>query len=111
MFVEGRRHLRQHVADVRGRHSGDLDRPRLVDGGRRNHDRLPIISCSCAKRSKVFLAGPPLLKAATGEIAKKRRSAAPRCMRVTTGLGEYLAEDDADALRIARDIIAKIGWN
>ena len=31
-------------------------------------------------------------------------------MHTTTGLGEYLAEDDADALRIGREILAKLGW-
>src|SRR5436305_14019862 len=63
------------------------------------------------KRSKVFLAGPPLLKAATGEIAHEEALGGAEMHAVTTGLGEYLAEDDADALRIGRDIVAKLSWN
>ena len=61
-------------------------------------------------RSKVFLAGPPLLKAATGEIAGDEALGGAELHASTTGLGEYLAEDDADALRIGREILAKLGW-
>ncbi len=61
-------------------------------------------------RSKVFLAGPPLLKAATGEIAVSEALGGAELHCVTTGLGEYLAEDDADALRIGREILASLGW-
>ena len=61
-------------------------------------------------RSKVFLAGPPLLKAATGEIAEDQALGGAELHCATTGLGEYLAEDDADALRIGRDILAHLGW-
>ena len=61
-------------------------------------------------RSKVFLAGPPLLKAATGEIAVDEALGGAELHCVTTGLGEYLAENDADALRIGREILAKLGW-
>jgi geranyl-CoA carboxylase beta subunit len=61
-------------------------------------------------RSKVFLAGPPLLKAATGEIADDESLGGAELHCVTTGLGEYLAEDDADALRIGREILARLGW-
>ena len=58
-------------------------------------------------RSKVFLAGPPLLRAATGEIAEDEQLGGAELHCVTTGLGEYLAEDDADALRIGREILAR----
>jgi len=61
-------------------------------------------------RSKVFLAGPPLLKAATGEIADDESLGGAELHCVTTGLGEYLAEDDSDALRIGRELLARIGW-
>jgi geranyl-CoA carboxylase beta subunit len=61
-------------------------------------------------RSKVCLAGPPLLKAATGEIADDEELGGAELHCATTGLGEYLAEDDADALRIGREILARLGW-
>ena len=57
-------------------------------------------------RSKVFLAGPPLLRAATGEIADDEALGGAELHSVTTGLGEYLA-DNAD---IGREILARIGW-
>src|SRR5580704_17165812 len=61
-------------------------------------------------RSKVFLAGPPLLRAATGEVAGDQALGGAELHCAVTGLGEYLAEDDADALRIGREILARIGW-
>jgi geranyl-CoA carboxylase beta subunit len=61
-------------------------------------------------RSKVFLAGPPLLKAATGEIAGDEALGGAELHSATTGLGEYLAEDDGDALRIGREILSRVGW-
>jgi geranyl-CoA carboxylase beta subunit len=62
-------------------------------------------------RSKVFLAGPPLLKAATGEIAEDETLGGARLHTAVTGVGDYLTDDDADALRIAREIINKIPWD
>ncbi|MCL4744540.1 MAG: acyl-CoA carboxylase subunit beta [Burkholderiaceae bacterium] len=62
-------------------------------------------------RAKAFLAGPPLLLAATGEIATDEELGGAQMHTAVSGLGEYLAEDDADALRIARDLLARLGWN
>jgi geranyl-CoA carboxylase beta subunit len=62
-------------------------------------------------RSRAFLAGPPLLKAATGEIATEEELGGAEMHTAVSGLGDYLAEDDRDALRIARDIMGKLDWN
>ena len=62
-------------------------------------------------RSKVFLAGPPLLKAATGEIAKDEDLGGAELHTQVTGVGDYLAESDADALRQAREVVAKLRWD
>jgi geranyl-CoA carboxylase beta subunit len=62
-------------------------------------------------RTRAFLAGPPLLKAATGEIATEEELGGAEMHTHISGLGDYLAEDDRDALRIARDIIAKLDWD
>lgn len=62
-------------------------------------------------RSKVFLAGPPLLKAATGEVATDEELGGAEMHYHVSGLAEYLAENDADGLRIAREIAAKLRWN
>ena len=62
-------------------------------------------------RTRAFLAGPPLLKAATGEDRHRRGTRRRRDARLISGLGDYLAEDDRHALRIARDIMAKLEWD
>ncbi len=62
-------------------------------------------------RTRVFLAGPPLLKAATGEIATEEELGGAEMHYNITGTGEYMAEDDADGIRIARQVMASLGWN
>lgn len=62
-------------------------------------------------RTRAFLAGPPLLKAATGEVASEEELGGAEMHTGISGLGDYLAEDDRDAIRIARDIVAKLQWD
>ena len=57
-------------------------------------------------KAKMFLAGPPLLKAATGEVATEEELGGAEMHTSVSGLGEYLAEDDRHALGIARQVIA-----
>ena len=61
-------------------------------------------------RSRAFLAGPPLLKAATGEIATEEELGGALMHATVSGLGEYLAQDDREAIGIARDVVASLGW-
>lgn len=61
-------------------------------------------------RTRAFLAGPPLLKAATGEVANEEELGGAEMHTGISGLGDYLAEDDRDAIRIARDIVAGLDW-
>ncbi len=63
------------------------------------------------KQAKVFLAGPPLLKAATGEIASDEDLGGAEMHCTVAGTSELMAENDADAIRIAREIMANLGWN
>ena len=62
-------------------------------------------------RSRAFLAGPPLLMAATGEVATEEELGGADMHTTQTGLGEYLAEDDRHALGIAREVVARLGWD
>ncbi len=62
-------------------------------------------------QSTVYLAGPPLLKAATGEIATDEEIGGARMHGQIAGTADYLAKDDADGIRIAREIVANLGWN
>ena len=61
-------------------------------------------------RARAFLAGPPLLRAATGEIATEEDLGGATMHATVSGLAEYLAEDDADGIRILRDVVARLGW-
>jgi geranyl-CoA carboxylase beta subunit len=61
-------------------------------------------------RAKAFLAGPPLLKAATGEIATDEELGGAEMHATVSGTCEYLAEDDADAIRLARAHLAQLRW-
>jgi len=59
-------------------------------------------------QTQLFLAGPPLLKAATGEIAGVEELGGAEMHARVSGTGEYLAENDADGVRIAREIVAQL---
>ncbi len=61
-------------------------------------------------RSRAFLAGPPLLKAATGEVATEEELGGAEMHTSVSGLGEYLCEDDRDALGMARNVVARWDW-
>jgi len=61
-------------------------------------------------RARAFLAGPPLLRAATGEIATEEDLGGALMHATVSGLAEHLAEDDADAIRALREFLARLGW-
>jgi geranyl-CoA carboxylase beta subunit len=61
-------------------------------------------------KSKIFLAGPPLVKAAIGEDATDEALGGAEMHAEVTGLGEYIAEDDAHAIAVAREIFEKMDW-
>ena len=62
-------------------------------------------------KSKIFLAGPPLVKAATGEEADDEQLGGAQMHAEVTGTAEYMAEDDAEAVQLAREILAKLPWD
>ena len=62
-------------------------------------------------RARAFLAGPPLLKAATGEIATEEELGGALMHACVSGLAEYLAEDDADAIRALREHVRRLAWH
>jgi geranyl-CoA carboxylase beta subunit len=62
-------------------------------------------------QSTVYLAGPPLLKAATGEIATDEEIGGADMHGQVAGTADYIAENDADGIRIAREIVAALDWN
>ncbi len=70
---------------------------------------VPAMSDECVmvkNQATVFLGGPPLVKAATGEVvgAEELGGADVHCRR--SGVADHYAEDDAHALQITRDIVS-----
>jgi acetyl-CoA carboxylase carboxyltransferase component len=62
------------------------------------------------KLSKVFLAGPPLVKAATGEESDDESLGGAEMHARVSGLADFLAVDEPDAIRIGRRIVARLNW-
>ncbi|MDW3652300.1 MAG: carboxyl transferase domain-containing protein [Bacteroidia bacterium] len=57
------------------------------------------------KAAKVFLAGPPLVKMATNEVATDEELGGAEMHSRVSGVSDYLAEDEYDGIRIAREIM------
>jgi len=57
------------------------------------------------KQAQVFLAGPPLVKMATGEVSDEESLGGAEMHSRISGLSDFLAEDELDGIRIARDIV------
>ena len=67
-----------------------------------------ITWCWCAGGSSIYLAGPPLVKAAIGEDATDEALGGAEMHATVTGLGEYLCENDAHAIALARELMDKL---
>jgi acetyl-CoA carboxylase carboxyltransferase component len=63
------------------------------------------------EQSKIFLAGPPLVKMATGEESDDESLGGAKMHAEISGLGEYFAEDERDALRLCREIVSHLNWH
>ena len=61
-------------------------------------------------QSKAFLAGPPLVKMATGEESDDETLGGAKMHSEISGLSDYLAEDEMDALRICRKVVSHLNW-
>jgi len=63
-----------------------------------------------AERAKVFLAGPPLVKMATGEESDDESLGGAEMHARQSGLADYFALDEQDAIRIGRQIVRGLNW-
>ncbi len=61
-------------------------------------------------QSRVFLGGPPLVKMATGEDADAESLGGADMHTTISGLGDYLAEDELDGIRICREVVSHLNW-
>jgi len=59
-------------------------------------------------QTQLFLAGPPLLKAATGEVADHETLGGAEMHATVSQTGEYLAENDQDGIRQARLVVSQL---
>jgi acyl-CoA carboxylase subunit beta len=62
------------------------------------------------ERSKVFLGGPPLVKMATGEESDDESLGGAEMHSRVSGLSDYLAADEPDALRLCRQVMRRLNW-
>ncbi|MEZ5279796.1 MAG: carboxyl transferase domain-containing protein [Acidimicrobiales bacterium] len=62
------------------------------------------------QQTKVFLAGPPLVKMATGEESDDETLGGANMHTEVSGLGDYFAEDEMDAIRMCREAVSHLNW-
>ncbi|MCB9622383.1 MAG: acyl-CoA carboxylase subunit beta [Sandaracinus sp.] len=62
------------------------------------------------EQAQVYLAGPPLVKMATGEETDHEELGGAQMHSQVSGVSDYLAEDELDALRMGREIVAHLDW-
>jgi len=62
------------------------------------------------KAATVYLGGPPLVKMATGEVVDDEALGGAEMHSKLSGVSDYLAEDERDALRLAREVVAHLEW-
>jgi acetyl-CoA carboxylase carboxyltransferase component len=63
------------------------------------------------KQAQVYLAGPPLVKMATGEETDHESLGGARMHSEVSGVSDYLAADERDAIRLAREIVSHLDWH
>ena len=61
-------------------------------------------------RAKVFLGGPPLVKMATGEESTDEELGGAEMHSKVSGLSDYFARDEHEAIRMGRDIVSHFNW-
>src|SRR5690554_2742053 len=62
------------------------------------------------EQAKVFLGGPPLVKMATGEESTDEELGGAEMHSRISGLSDYFARDEYEAIRMGRDIVAHLNW-
>ncbi len=63
------------------------------------------------KEAKVYLGGPPLVKMATGEETTHEELGGAEMHSRKSGVSDYLAENEVDAIRLGREIVAHLDWH
>ena len=63
------------------------------------------------EQATIFLAGPPLVKAATGEVVTAEELGGADVHCKTSGVADHYAENDAHALALSRRCVANLNWH
>ncbi|GAA4679640.1 acyl-CoA carboxylase subunit beta [Phytohabitans rumicis] len=61
-------------------------------------------------QAKVFLAGPPLVRMATGEVTDDESLGGAAMHAAKSGLADFVAEDERDGIRLARQCVRRLNW-
>lgn len=69
------------------------------------------VSIMVKDQAKVFLGGPPLVKMATGEVVDDETLGGALMHSTVSGVSDFLAQDDADAIRLGREVIARLPFH
>lgn len=62
------------------------------------------------EQARVYLGGPPLVRMATGEVAEEESLGGARMHSEVSGVSDYLATDEIDAIAIGRRIVGHLNW-
>jgi acetyl-CoA carboxylase carboxyltransferase component len=62
------------------------------------------------KGARVFLAGPPLVKMATGEVTGEEELGGAAMHSRVSGVSDYLAPTEHEAIRLGRELVATLNW-
>ncbi len=62
------------------------------------------------EQARVFLGGPPLVKMAIGEHSSEEQLGGAEMHSRMSGVSDYLADDELDAIRLGREIVARLHW-
>jgi len=62
------------------------------------------------EQAQVFLGGPPLVKMATNEESTAEELGGADMHSRVSGVSDYLAQDERDAIRIGREIVGQLNW-
>lgn len=62
------------------------------------------------EQAQVYLAGPPLVKMATGENSGHEELGGAEMHSRQSGVSDYLADNELDAIRLGREIVSHLDW-
>src|SRR4029078_2098608 len=71
---------------------------------------VACVDAMAERQRLLYLAGPPLVKMATGEDTSHEELGGAEMHSRISGVSDYLARAERDAIRLAREIVAHLGW-